>query len=434
MSEVRFNAALAVLLRGLAETEPSLLEAGIVIRDLYGKLRVALPLDADAAERLDVATKPLWETLGAYGSIQGRHILGNDDFFDPDAMFRDPDIVDYVPPGADRAVRLLDRQVTGQDWARVGRDGEHPARIAFYGLKGGVGRSTALAMAAYHLGVSGLNVLLVDLDLESPGLSGILLPPTGLPECGIVDWLVEDAVGQGEAIVQRMTALSPLSQFQTMRGSVRVVPAFGMDEEDYLAKLSRAFVDVPREPSGVSGFGKRARQMLEALEAAYQPDVVLIDSRAGLHDLAAISVVGLADTVLMFAVDTDQTWQGYRLLFSHWMERPRVLEAVRDKIVMVHALFPEDEQAANTRKFIEHSHDLFTSTVYESEEDAGDAFNFDLMDSDAPHYPRRVFWNRRFLEFSSGLVEDGTIGDDFIEATFGELFRSVDEQIGGASR
>ena len=130
--------------------------------------------------------------------------------------------------------------------------------------------------------------------------------------------------------------------------------------------------------------------MLEALESAYHPDVVLIDSRAGLHDLAAISVVGLADAVLMFAVDTDQTWQGYRLLFSHWMKRPRVLEAVRDKIVMIHALFPEEEQAANTRKFIEHSHDLFTSTVYENEENAGDAFNFDLMDSDAPHYPRGV--------------------------------------------
>ena len=407
---------------------------GIVIRDLYGKLRVAVPLDADETESLNSVTTLCGRALGAYGSFQGRHILGNDDFFAPDTMFRDPDIVDYAPAGADRALRLLDRQVTGQDWARVGSYGEHPYRIAFYGLKGGVGRSTALAMTAYHLGVGGLNVLLVDLDLESPGLSGILLQPTRLPECGIVDWLVEDAVGQGEAIVQRMTTLSPISQVRGMRGSVRVVPAFGMDEEDYLAKLSRAFVDVPRETGGISGFGKRARQMLDALESAYHPDVVLIDSRAGLHDLAAISIVGLADTVLMFAVDTDQTWQGYRLLFSHWMERPRVLEAVRDKIVMVHALFPEDDQAANTRKFIEHSHDLFTSTVYENEEKAGDAFNFDLMDSDAPHYPRRVFWNRRFLEFSSGLVEDGTIGDDFIEATFGELFRSVDERIGGVSR
>ncbi len=434
MSEVRFNAALGELLRGLEKSAPALLDKGTIIRDLYGKLRLAVALDAGEVDSLNSATLGLWEGLGAYGYFQGRHILGTEDFFDPDAMFRDPDIVDYVPAGSDRSVRLLDRQVTGQDWARVGSDGEHPYRIAFYGLKGGVGRSTALAMAAYHLGVRGLNVLLVDLDLESPGLSGILLPPHALPECGIVDWLVEDAVGQGDAIIRRMTASSPISQVQSMRGSVRVVPAFGLDEGDYLAKLSRAFVDVPREKGGVSGFGKRARQMLEALESAYHPDVVLIDSRAGLHDLAAISVVGLADAVLMFAVDTDQTWQGYRLLFSHWMKRPRVLEAVRDKIVMIHALFPEEEQAANTRKFIEHSHDLFTSTVYENEENAGDAFNFDLMDSDAPHYPRRVFWNRRFLEFSSGLVEDGTIGGDFIEATFGELFRSVDERIGGVSR
>ncbi len=50
-------------------------------------------------------------------------------------------------------------------------------RLVFHGIKGGVGRSTAIAMLAYHLAKKGKNVLLIDFDLESPGLSGLMLPP-----------------------------------------------------------------------------------------------------------------------------------------------------------------------------------------------------------------------------------------------------------------
>jgi hypothetical protein len=432
MSDVRFDSALDNLIGSLAEKVPELLADGIIIRDLYGKLRIVVNADAPEVERLDKLSAPVWIELGAYGRFDGRHILGTDDFFDPDLMLHDPDIVEYVPAGTNWSARILDRQVTGQDWARAAAKGSHPTRVAFYGLKGGVGRSTALVMEAYHLGTLGKNVLLIDFDLESPGLSGILLPFSELPEVGIVDWFVEDAVGQSAPIVERMAALSPISQMPGMRGSVRIVPAFGIDEHDYLAKLSRSFVDVPRAAGGVEGFGARARRMIEALETAYKPDVVLIDARAGLHDLAAVSIVGLADSVLMFAVDTDQTWQGYKLLFSHWMERPSVLFSVRNKIVMIHAMFPEEDQSRRTRSFIEHSHELFTSTIYETEDETGaEVFNYDLMDTDAPHYPHRVFWNKRFLEFSSTLFADGTLGDDFISATFGELFQCIDERLPG---
>ncbi|MBK6725901.1 MAG: AAA family ATPase [Xanthomonadales bacterium] len=74
-------------------------------------------------------------------------------------------------------VMLLDRQVTGQDWLRPATETDsHPHRVVFFGLKGGVGRSTALCMVAWGLARQGKRVLLVDFDLESPGLSGLVLP------------------------------------------------------------------------------------------------------------------------------------------------------------------------------------------------------------------------------------------------------------------
>jgi hypothetical protein len=40
--------------------------------------------------------------------------------------------------------------------------------------------------------------------------------------------------------------------------------------------------------------------------------VVLLDSRAGIHDIAAIVITQLADLSLLFALDSSQTWNGYQ--------------------------------------------------------------------------------------------------------------------------
>lgn len=68
---------------------------------------------------------------------------------------------------------------------------------------GGVGRSTAVAVTAWRLAQAGKRVLVLDLDLESPGLSSALLPAERLPMYGITDWLVEDLVNNGELIFGR---------------------------------------------------------------------------------------------------------------------------------------------------------------------------------------------------------------------------------------
>jgi len=49
-----------------------------------------------------------------------------------------------------------------------------PYLFTFYSFKGGVGRSMALMNVAYTLAGRGRHVLVVDMDLEAPGLSGFL--------------------------------------------------------------------------------------------------------------------------------------------------------------------------------------------------------------------------------------------------------------------
>lgn len=436
-----------------------------IVRDVYGKLRFAIdawrPLPEGeepegprrAASSDDVypaAALALLEaaslTLRPYSTSSG--VLFRDDFSNPASLFEHPDwyqTIVTVPastaqdgsdvPSQEIMVRLLDRQVIGQDWLRTRRFDEqgHPPRVVFYGLKGGVGRSTALAMLAYRLARDGKHVLLIDFDLESPGLSGLLLPQDRVATYGLVDWFVEDAVGQGDDVLRDMVSLSPLAD-QT-QGSIRVAAAMGQGETAYLSKLARAYADTP-SPKGPQTFADRMLRITQLLEAQERPDIVLIDSRAGLHDVAAVAISSLASVALLFATDAQQNWQGYRQLFNHWHQRPEVLRQVRERIVMVQALFPESDQADRASRFVQNAWDVFSELIYDELEPGGDAseeaFSFDLRSEDGPHFPMRVRWNARFQEFdplrgrSAGGVDDADI-----DLAFGPFVQEVIDALPG---
>ncbi|MCM8596140.1 KGGVGR-motif variant AAA ATPase [Accumulibacter sp.] len=430
-----------------------------IVRDIYGRLRFAVdawrplpqgeqpegpraearPEDvypADALQRLIEAAA----TLGSYASVPA--VLFKDDFSNPASLFEHRDwhqTIVTVPattaadgsevPGREIAVRLLDRQVVGQDWLRTNRFAEqgHPPRVVFYGLKGGVGRSTALAMFAYRLARDGKKVLLIDFDLESPGLSGLLLPPERVASCGLVDWFVEDSVGQGDVVLRDMISVSPLAD--NTQGSIRVAAAMGQGETAYLSKLARVYVDVPSR-NGPQTFADRMLKITGLLEAQEQPHIVLIDSRAGLHDVAAVAIGSMASVALLFATDSPQNWQGYRQLFMHWQQRPEVLRQVRDRIVMVQALFPESDQADRASRFVQNAWDVFHELVYDQLEPGVeapvDAFTFDLHSEDAPHFPMRVRWNARFQEFNPLLSRSaGGVDDTDIDLAFGPFVQEV---------
>lgn len=405
----------------------------LLIRDIHGRIRIAI--NASKEQYPSDTVESLSQELTKLG-VFNAGLLFQDELFDPDALFDNPDVVEVYIPGSDRPIRSLDRQVVGQDWLRPNDPSPSvnntPPRLVFYGLKGGVGRSTALAMLAYQLAHSGKRVLLVDFDLESPGLSGLLLPPDRLADCGMVDWFIEDAVNQGDAVLDRMISVSPLSE-QT-QGEIRVAAAMGIGEDFYLAKLSRIYADVARD-GHVEGFSQRVRRLVNTLEVQEKPDVVLIDSRTGLHDLAAVSIVSLATFAFLFAADTAQTWQGYRLLFSHWQSHPSVLLAVRERLVMVEALFPESDQAVRASRFLQNAYTLFSETIYEQiepgKEPDSDVFNFDMNDTAAPHYPLRIKWNNRFQEFDPLLLLKNILTEADIAATFGDFLDGAKRLIDG---
>lgn len=424
-----------------------------LIRDVYGKLRYAINCDSEnyPAERRNNLESKLVE-LGNFASDDT--ILFRDDLGNPDLVFNSPDwhqttVKETI--GDDGNVTktsafLLDRQIIGQDWLNaIKRKSDKPHRIVFFGLKGGVGRSTALAMTARHLSKQGKRVLLLDFDLESPGLSSLLLPSENIVRFGLIDWFVEDAVGQAdEELLDEMVSNSPLTMGN---GRIRVAAAMGKDEAEYLAKLARVYVDVPAREylypdlpqeeytHSSQRFADRMQYLIAKLEQQEQADVVLIDSRAGLHDISAIALTSVADTALLFATDGAQSWNGYRQLFKHWQQHPAVCRHVRKRLAIVQALAPQNDREVRSQRFRQKAYELFASTLYDSAPDEelnaeSGRFSPEMDQQYAPHFPIRIGWSSNLQEFDPMLREEaGGVLESEIETSFGALFSWLDQRL-----
>jgi hypothetical protein len=286
-----------------------------------------------------------------------------------------------------------------------------------------VGRSTALAVWAWWLAKKGKNVLVFDLDLESPGVSSTLLPAEHLPDFGIVDWFVEDGVGQPEIVEGRMVASSPLAQ--DLSGVIRVVPSYGRETGDYLPKLSRCYLDL--SGAEASHWGVRLQRMMEQIEAREGPDVVFLDSRAGLHDIAAILIHRMDADTFLFAVDSAQTWKAYSFLFRHWRGHPQISE-FRQRLQVVAGMVPETGREEYLGRFLERSWDLFRENLYdEADADDPDAFNFDLRNEEAPHFPLPIFWTRGLQEFEPSTT--GGIDEQIARAALGAFMEEAERMV-----
>jgi len=232
----------------------------------------------------------------------------------------------------------------------------HKNRVVFYSMKGGVGRSTALGVCAWALAEQGRRVMVLDLDLESPGLSASLLPDDRQPKFGITDWLVEDLVENGDQVFEDMVATSELSR----NGDIFVVPAHGADPGEYVAKLGRVWMPKMDDQGHRHSWPQRLKRLLEKLEKQWRPDVVLIDSRAGIDDVASACVTALgANLILLFAIDGDQTWSAYRVLFHHW-NRSASADTIQSRLQMVAAMVPETDRVAYLDGFRERSWTIFS--------------------------------------------------------------------------
>ncbi|ROQ65863.1 CobQ/CobB/MinD/ParA family nucleotide binding protein [Streptomyces sp. 840.1] len=180
-----------------------------------------------------------------------------------------------------------------------------PVVSTFYSLRGGVGRSTALAHAARIIAAQGLKVLCIDMDLEAPGLASL--------------FDVEDRVTEGMGVVPLLAAAEVNGEIYgldehvlqvTEDAGLFLLPA-GCPGAEYARLLSHL------DPSAWYGEDEinPLRLLVEAVSGlAEQPDVVLIDSRTGISPLAAPLLFDVSDINVIAFYPHPQAKAGTRAL------------------------------------------------------------------------------------------------------------------------
>ena len=176
--------------------------------------------------------------------------------------------------------------------------------VTFYSYKGGVGRSMALANTAALLAKAGKRVLLVDFDLEAPGLPsyGPFGNASGLP--GVVDY-----VEQYRRDLKAPDAAKLIVECELAAGQpIWIMPAGDNRSPLYTERLGG--IDWKELYDREQGFlmFEDLRQQWERHPARF--DYVLIDSRTGHTDVGGICTRQLPDAVVVMFVPTRQNIEG----------------------------------------------------------------------------------------------------------------------------
>lgn len=183
--------------------------------------------------------------------------------------------------------------------------------VTFYSYKGGVGRSMALASVAALLAKWGHRVLVVDWDLEAPGLEKYFerAPSTvrgsRAKTPGVLDLLL--AVQRGERIDWRDCRLQAIPY----DGRKIDLISAGRTSETYVEDVQHLDWDRLFAERDLGAFLHQMRQ-----EWAQQYDFVLIDSRTGINDIGGICTILLPDILVLLFTSNEQSVHGVREVFQ----------------------------------------------------------------------------------------------------------------------
>jgi MinD-like ATPase involved in chromosome partitioning or flagellar assembly len=244
--------------------------------------------------------------LEAIGLNLGQHPISNYSLLTPqEKKEQQPDKMVQLPLWSDILM------APSPEYRAIIEEGnqKRPQVVTFYSFKGGVGRSTALGIVAVLLANRNRRVVVIDFDLEAPGIS-ILLNPEDLDKngegcCGVLDYLHQRHLTPGENIPSIEDCISQIDL--SSRGDLFLISAgeYNADYVHRLAELDRRVLQ-----SFYMGKTNPVEQLMDDIVTTLDPDVILIDSRPGFNDTGAVALLDLADTGIICFSPTDQSFGG----------------------------------------------------------------------------------------------------------------------------
>ncbi|EDL65727.1 tyrosine-protein kinase family protein [Bacillus sp. SG-1] len=256
--------------------------------------------------------------------------------------------------------------------------------VTFYSYKGGLGRTTSLVLTALQLVRAGKKVVVVDFDLEAPGLSSLLIPDNNqYSNYGLVDYLLESPIYNNvENKLDIDEYVYPILNKEltgSAGGKLYVVPAANANEDNsdsYLEKMGRIDFNTPNYSNENNPISK----LLSQLNERYKPDFIFLDSRTGIHEVGGLTLTQFTDISFLLFYGNKQNMSGMKMVL------PKVIEA-NIPFFLINSPVPNSEEEATEVKeyYLEQAHNLLCEVDYYKDGDIPD-----LYEENADHYPYMV--------------------------------------------
>jgi len=245
--------------------------------------------------------------------------------------------------------------------------------ITFYSYKGGVGRTMALANAAFLAASNGYRVLVMDWDLEAPGLAYYfrgLLDGTAAREMkdapGVLDFLWEWSSSIAaladednvETFIEGFFKSNPFERCVNSLADPELTPM--LNKLDYIGSGARTINSADSKSyeealaafSWQDFFNERAGgYLLERLKewARENYDFVFIDSRTGFADVSGICTMQLPDIVALCFVLNRQNIDGVARVSASIREQLKDTVKIRAIPMRVARIDTSEESDARAR-------------------------------------------------------------------------------------
>jgi MinD-like ATPase involved in chromosome partitioning or flagellar assembly len=285
--------------------------------------------------------------------------------------------------------------------------------VAFYGFRGGAGRTTALAYVAGALASRQMSVLAVDLDLEAPGLAHVLSCPPIEADRGVLS-LLRAAATNTDAELADGFRLAPhlVKSGLDLGGPIRVLPA-GTLSPTYLTQLDDLGVPLWHVSDGPSPLVR----LLDRVRDEIDPDVILLDCRTGLSGLTASALFHIADVVVCFLPLTQQSLEGLDVI----LDAARVAHSLRGglpRMLLVPSMVPEGTEGRDKlRGFLGEIERRYVARFPQP----GTSAEESLIDEAVPIV-------RDGIEYRRGIALDDGVHNDLYQRT-GTVYRPLIEAL-----
>lgn len=280
--------------------------------------------------------------------------------------------------------------------------------VTFYSYKGGLGRTTTLILTALQIVRQGKKVIVIDFDLEAPGISSILQPESEdfYPKYGTIDFIIESANYRDLSKIDIDEYIYPITSKRLTGltgGELYVMQATrttsaDTDIDNYFEKLSRIDFSTPI----FEDKNNPVQFLLEKVDSRYNPDFIFIDARAGIHDIGGLTLNRYTDEAVCVFYGNKQNMFGLNFIL------PKIIER-NIPFYLINTPVPLSEEEAEEEKnyYLKNSYEVLIKSGYYDEDLVPD-----IYDESADHYPLNIRYNIDVALLNSELRIDNLLKNE----------------------